>query len=294
MSWFPTRTIARSIRVLYADFRQHSMPICRLCVACLTLGCTLALAQSSSPAVFDKDVPSPTITEPFGQWDAPALNEIVDHLKVVGTSPWKGLQGTGQITYGVGDTTAYSATFSILGGTGFRLDGQTAKGELSIRINGGHGKIQEADGHLYPLLPNTAKSGIVQFELPRLANFPYPGTSLLDRGLVTIEGRSLHRITYEITTADASEAVKKKNAVVTDLYFDPASHLLIESANSIRIDGAGSADFLRVITYEDYRAVQGSMVPFRFTQTLNGQKQWTLQLSTVQLNPALETPSFEF
>ncbi|GGG75796.1 hypothetical protein GCM10011585_18320 [Edaphobacter dinghuensis] len=260
----------------------------------LIIGCTLASAQSSSPAVFDKDVPIPTITEPFGQWDATALNEIVDHLKVVGTSPWSGLQGTGQITYGVEDTTAYSATLSILDGTGFRLDGQTAKGELSIRINGGRGKIQEGDGHLYPLLPNTAKSGIVQFELPRLANFPYSGTSLLDRGLVVIDGRSLHRITYETTTADASEVVRKKNAVITDFYFDPTSHLLIKSANSIRIDGAGNADFLRVISYDDYRSVQGSMVPFRFTQTLNGQKQWTLQLSTVQLNPALETSSFEF
>ncbi|WP_188553841.1 hypothetical protein [Edaphobacter dinghuensis] len=293
MPWFPTRSIARIICALWVDFRQHSMPICR-CVVYLIIGCTLASAQSSSPAVFDKDVPIPTITEPFGQWDATALNEIVDHLKVVGTSPWSGLQGTGQITYGVEDTTAYSATLSILDGTGFRLDGQTAKGELSIRINGGRGKIQEGDGHLYPLLPNTAKSGIVQFELPRLANFPYSGTSLLDRGLVVIDGRSLHRITYETTTADASEVVRKKNAVITDFYFDPTSHLLIKSANSIRIDGAGNADFLRVISYDDYRSVQGSMVPFRFTQTLNGQKQWTLQLSTVQLNPALETSSFEF
>lgn len=294
MPWFPTRTIARFISALCVDFKQHSMPICRICVVCVTLGCALALAQSSSPAVFDKDVPSPTITEPFGQWDAAALNEIVDHLKVVGTSPWSGFQGTGQILYGVEDPTTYSATLSILGGTGFRLDGQTARGELSTRINGGHGKIQEGDGHLYPLLPNTAQSGIVQFELPRLANFPNPGTSLLDRGLVVIDGRSLHRITYETTTADASEVVRKKNAVITDFYFDPTSHLLIKSANSIRIDGAGSADFLRVISYDDYRSVQGSMVPFRFTQTLNGQKQWTLQLTTVQLDPTLETSSFEF
>lgn len=183
-------------------------------------------------------------------WDAIALNKIVDHVKVVGSSPWKGLQGMGEITYGAEDTTAHSATLSILGNTGFRLDGQTAKGMLSIRINGGHGKIREGDGHLYPLLPNTAKSGIVQFELPRLANFPLPGTALLDRGLVTVEGRSLHRITYETTTTNASEIVQKQNAVVTDFYFDPAAHLLIKSANSIRADGAGSTDFICVITYK--------------------------------------------
>jgi hypothetical protein len=294
MPWIPMRTGARSIRALCADFMRHPIPVYRSCIVYLALGCTLTLAQSSSPAIFDKDVPNPTVTEPFGQSDATALNEVVEHLKVVGSSPWSGLQATGQITYGVEDTTAYSATLSILGGTAFRLDGQTSKGELSIRINGGHGKIQEGDGHLYPLLPSTAKSGIVQFELPRLSNFPYPGTSLLDRGLVVIDGRSLHRITYETSTADASEVVRKKNAVITDFYFDPTSHLLIKSANSILIDGALSANFLRVISYDDYRSVQGTMVPFRFTQTLNGQKQWTLQLSTVQLNPALETSFFEF
>jgi hypothetical protein len=250
-------------------------------------------AQSPPSESLDKDVPTPAVVGTLGQQDAGALSELVAHLKVVGAGPWAGMQGTGQITYGE-DTTTYSATLSVLGGTHFRLDGQTQAGQLSIRINGNNGKIQEADGHQYPILPSTASSGIFQFELPRLADFPHASTSFLDRGSVSISGTLLHRLTYEIPAASADNAPMIKGAVVTDFYFDPISHLLIKSANSIRINGAGNNEFLRVITYGDYRKVGDLMIPFRYTQTLNGQKQWTLQLSDVQLNPDLNTTLFEF
>ena len=286
--------------ILYAPDQQislHPAFLARRCIIFVFIACAIAQAQSptsggvqSDPShvfeALDRDVPAPVSTGILGISDSAALSEIIAHVKVVGASPWAGIQGTGQITYG-SESTSYSATLTIIGNTQFRLDGQTSNGMLSIRIDGEAGKIQESNGREYPLLPDTAASGIFQFELPRVANFPDSSTSLVDHGTAIINGSTLHRMTFEFPTALPEENEQRRRTVATDLYFDSTTHFLMKSANLIRINGAGNHDFLRVVTYEDYRKVGNSMIPFRFTQTLNGQKQWILQLSDVQLNPAV-------
>ncbi|MDQ2843739.1 MAG: hypothetical protein M3Y72_22395 [Acidobacteriota bacterium] len=267
------------------------------------LGCPILQAQAN-PSIdvpttpprirggFDNDISFPDTKGPLGQKDGPALTELIGHLTAVGASPWTGMQATGQITYGTEDATAYSATLSILGGTGFRLDAQSSKGQMSIRIVDEHGSIQEADGRKHPLPADTAATGIFQFVQPRLPNFPDATESLLDRGVKSVDGVPLHKVTVESAGENLNPAVPAN--VATDFYFDPTSHFLVKSANSIRIDGAGNNNFLRVITYADYRKVGNSMVPFSYTQTLDGRKQWTLQITEVQLNPTLNSTFFEF
>jgi hypothetical protein len=256
----------------------------------LIMACVIAQAQSTPQTL---DVPSPTTSGVLGHVDPGALAEISQHLKATGSAPWTGMQGTGQITYGT-DSTAYSATLTILGNKSFRLDGQTSKGLLSIRINGLQGKIQEADGRQNFIVPDTAASGIFQFQLPRLANFPGASTSLLDHGSSVVAGATLHRVTFESPVSGPMVSTQKKKTLATDLYFDGTTHLLVKSANVIHINDAGNNDFLREITYDDYRSVGNVMIPFRYIQTLNGQNQWTLQLSEVQLNPTAKATFFEF
>jgi hypothetical protein len=177
-------------------------------LVCFGLASSNLLAQSNAPNIsskssrqslgpFDKDIVIPDAKGPLGQRDSGASSELSKHLTVVGASSWTGVVGTGQITYGTTDSTAYSATLSILGGTGFRLDSQTSRGPLSIRISGRHGTIQEADGRQFPILPDTAATGIVQFVQPRLPNFPGATGSLLDRGPIVVDGVSMHRVTIE-------------------------------------------------------------------------------------------------
>lgn len=271
----------------------------------LGLGCSVLQAQTNASSggqnaptqaggAFDKDIVVPDATGSLGQKDSGAQTELVQYLTVMGGSSWTGMVGTGQITYGTKDTTAYSATLSILGNSSFRLDAQTASGPLSIRISGQHGTIQEADGKQSPIPANTAATGIFQFLQPLLANIPNISESLLDRGLTTVDEVSLHRVTVELSAVGLDLITGTKGITATDLYFDPASHLLIKSANSIQINGGHGHHFLRVITYGDYRKVGNMMVPFSYTQTLDGQKQWTLQLANVQLNPTFDSASFEF
>jgi hypothetical protein len=251
-------------------------------VVCIVLLCGNQKLESQSSSLA---TPIPTSTNKLGQFDAPALSEVLEHLKVVGTAPWTGMQGTGAITYG-DDKTTYSATLTAIGNTKFRLDAKTATGAFSIRINGRIGNIQEADGKTYPLLPETAASGIFQFQLPRLADLQTKST-VIDHGPTKVDGISLHRLTIE-----RPFSAGQKN-IATDLYFDPKTHLLAETANSIWLDGARSS-ILRTIIYGDYRQVEGVLIPFRFGQAIDGQKQWTLQLSDVQLNPSIQSAYFSF
>ena len=124
-----------------------------LTVTCVMLPTCLGQASASrGGGPLDSDVPVPQQASALGPEDASALAAITAHLKVVGTSPWTGMQGTGQITYGSSDEATYAATLSILGASGFRLDSQTARGQTSMRIYNKLGKIHRCEGsnHVAP------------------------------------------------------------------------------------------------------------------------------------------------
>ena len=251
-------------------------------------------AKLATPASSDADLPVPVSTGVLGRQDALALTEILEHLKVVGASPWLGMQGTGKITYAGQETAAYDATLSNLGGDKFRLDAQSDKGLTSIRIDRRVGKIKGSQGPATMIPPNTAMTGIFPFELPRLASFPASGTSLIDHGLTSVDGTALHRITYEIQALGRNPVTKLPETVAIDLYFDPTSHLLVKSVHYSTVTDSRNAKFLFVVTYGDYRKVGASMVPFHYTETMGGQQYWVLQLSDVQLAPAINATYFNF
>lgn len=245
---------------------------------------TLCGSSYAYPQAGPSRAPIPVAGNELGRYDAAALAEVLAHLQVVGTTAWAGMQGTGTITYG-SDQNSYSATLTIVGSRKSRLDVQASTGTISSRINNRLGNIQQLDGKMFPLAPEIAASGIVQFELPRLAELQ-TRSSVIDHGVTVIDDMNLHRVTIE-------QPLTPKKNIATDLYFDPRTHLLIKTANSIRPDGS-QRDLLRVITYGDYRSIDGVMIPFLYTQSLDGQKQWTTRLSEVKLNPTLQSNYFEF
>jgi hypothetical protein len=252
------------------------------------------ITNSPNSASLDTDVAIPKATGVLGQQDAAALKEITEHLATVGSVLWLGMQGTGQIVYGSKNATAYSATLSMMGSNQFRLDAQTNNGEMSLRIHGPVGKVQGGGGPAGIIPPETAAVGIFPFGLVRTMHFPGPETSLIDHGITAVNGVQLHRITVEIPPIGLNPATNSKRMIAIDLYFDPASHLLVKSASSNFIALGHSPKFLRVVTYSDYRTVGAAMVPFRYSESMDGQQYWVLQLSDVQLNPTLDTTYFQF
>ena len=268
-----------------------------LCAGAFLLFSVASGGQSKpAPTVHtpDGDITIPVALGVLGHQDVVALAELADHLTVVGTSSWIGMQGTGTIVYGPQGSTAYAATLTNAGMHSFRLDAQTKKEPMSIRIHRQVGKIQDSDGRFSAIPTDTALTGLFPFELVRRSQFPEASTSILDHGLVTIGGTPLHRITLEIASMGQNPVTKLPNTIAVDLYFDPVSHLLMKSVTSSLIPDGRSAHFLFVVTYGDYRQVGSSMIPFLYTETMQGEPYWTLQLSDVQLNPTLEPQYFQF
>ncbi len=256
-----------------------------------------SVAQSKPPLTCktpDGDVVIPVKTGILGHVDPTALTEVTAHLAAVGGTSWVGMQGTGKITYGPTDPTTYDVTLSNIGGHKYRLDANTKTGAMSIRINRQRGKLQNGDGMMSVIPPDSALTGLFPFELIRLAHFPWPATSLIDHGPAVIGSTQLHRISFEFSSIGRNPVTNSPETIVIDLYFDPATHLLVKSAASTHTADARNASFLFVVNYSDYRQVGKTLVPFRYTETMEGQPYWTVQLSDVQLNPALNTTYFEF
>lgn len=243
----------------------------------------------------DGDVDIPVVTGDLNRRDGAALKEIADHFAASGATPWVGMQGTGKITYGSNSSTSYDATLSNFGTSRFRLDAQTDKGPMSIRIEGFMGKIRNGDGTTTTMPVEAAMAGLFPFELARVAHASHHAMSLSDGGRVAVRGSNdMHKISLERASLGMNPSSKTRNTLAMDLYFDPSSHLLIKSSIQVPVPGPRDLHLLSVITYGDYRRVGASLVPFRFSETLEGQPYWTLQLSDVQLNTALTSTYFEF
>jgi hypothetical protein len=261
-----------------------------------TSGQTGNAQRMSNTRVFgtrDADVAVPALVLPLGRKDAVALEAILDFLKAVNGGSWSGMQATGILTGPDGKATS-QATFTVRGGENFRLDVNAPEGERSIRIHGPSGRIQESDGKRHILPPVTASIGLVAFPKLLASSFPGNQTAVLDRGCVSIEGRMLRRVTIEEPLDAAEKSTSPYRIGVTDLYFDPATHLLVKSVGSVQVDSADRALYVQAISYGDYQTIDGVLLPQSLRQTLNGQLQWSLQLTNARLDSAVASSYFKF
>lgn len=267
-----------SIRVFWAT-------VCLLNVLC-------AVGHAQIPSSFtrvygseDQVIPLPLQNEASGREDIGALQEIVNYLKAVQVGSWKGLQGSGSFSRD-GKEIA-KASLAILGSDYYRLDLQSGDGITSTRISGNSGFVSETDGKRTQLPASTVRLGIMVFPRIFQDSFPSPATGLIDDGTVQIAGQVLHRITV-------SEEIAPGERTSVDLYFEQGSHLLVKSAALSRIDARDPNQYFIVTSYEDYRKVEGALIPHRYTETINGQLQWRLQMTDVSLAPNVDNAYFQF
>lgn len=243
----------------------------------------------------DRGVPTPScFTGAIGQQDAAAVQEIENYRTIVNAAEWKGLQANGTLTDSSGNSN--QATLLILGGDHYRLDYTTSAGKRSIRLSGAFGFSQGENGKTHNVPPVTARGGLIAFPRLLVSPFPDPTMTIVDRGTVQIDGSPFHRITIESRAFPSltAHAVPNRDFNITDLYFDPATHLLIKSASSVQISSADRERYLIIVTYGDYQTVGSVLVPLNLVQTMNGQRQWVLQLSSPNLQPTVDSSYFHF
>ncbi len=163
----------------------------------------------------------------------------------------------------------------------------------SLRLSGFVGSYLHEKGNQGTLPPAASSAGIVAF--PRVWTDAATSSriSLNDQNIFAGEGQNLHRITMEYPIESAAGERLANRTAATDLYFDRSTHFLLYSVEAVKFRGEMQT-FRRVTAYEDYQPFSGVKVPTTIKQYLNGQLQWTLQLSQVTINPALPTDAFSF
>lgn len=239
----------------------------------------------------DAQVPIPHASLPLGQKDGAAVQLVVNFLTVINVGQITGMQATGALT---DSFSSNPATLTIQDGNAFRLDIDTSAGQRSTRIHGRVGATREIDGKKHSLAFVNASSGL--FVTPMLLSSVIAATavSVLDQGSLTLGGANLHRISVAFAANAASSVTTVDKVSVIDLYFDPSSHLLQKSAIFTQLDPLDRERYLQVTTYGNYKAVSGVFLPFSLSATLNGQQQWSLAISELNLNPTVPTAFFSF
>lgn len=281
------------------DARSPLLPVWRLCTTILILieMAVAAPAQTQFTRIYgslDGDVPVPQFAPLTGQQDATALQVLSKFVQATGATGWSGLQAQATLAdQGAQEATPDSAILTLGEDNEFRMDISGPDGQRSIRINGEVGTAQDSSGSLHQLPLLTARAGLFLF--PRLLSLRVSatGATILDRGMTTVGGQNLHRITIE--QIPLSVIRPDQNTIpVVDLYFDPTTNLLTKSAIAAQISWTDPERYLQVVTYSSYQPVSGVLVPFTYSVTLNGQPLWTLTLSSVTLGTSESASYFQF
>lgn len=232
--------------------------------------------------------------------DAAALAEIQAYRRAISLGTWMDMEGTGQLTSTATDSTGgkspHNATLWIRDHHGYRLDVEKPNGTSSLRMDGQYGVVEHANGTVRPMDARDAVPGLLAFPALMEANFPTSTVMLIDQGTVSVDGTVLHRITVEKPWPGdpVDPATGNPLTTVTDLYFNPQTHLLMKSAIAVLGSQPSPEQMLEVITYGSYSAANGMLLPQLYRQTLNGQILWTLQLNEVHLNQGLPQSDFHF
>ena len=253
----------------------------------------LALLVANPTSTFSQDqaFPFPTKAGVIGVKDPTALAEVVAFTRAAGAANWMNLQGTGTLSYQDGE--AHDASLYLLGSEYSRLDIEIGSGTRSVRLNACAGSFQDESEERSFLLPMTSRAGIVAYPKVWTDAVNSNLVSLYDRGLYTGTGQALRRITIEYQLTPGAYRPGDPT-VATDLYFDPSTHALLFSVDSVQFAGSAGQPFLQVMAYGGYQAFNGLLIPTSLQQTLNGQPQWALQLNQVTINTNLSPSTFSF
>lgn len=256
-----------------------------------SIALSLLIAMSAAAWCQLPTFPLPQTSGTLGTKDAGALAQITAQLEAVSAIGWHDLIGTGTLSYPAGDT--HAATLYLMGAGYSRLDVVMDSETRSVRLQSSLGAFQGKSGKLSFLLPGTARAGIVAFPRVWTDAVSSQMVSLFDRGPYTGTGQTLNRITieYQLTPGTFTHG---DPTVATDLYLDPATHLLLYSVDNAQFVNSAGQSFLRVTSYGNYQKYAGVSMPTVIQQSLNGQLQWELQLNQLEVNTNPSAATFSF
>ncbi|MGH9470813.1 MAG: hypothetical protein ACRD1N_10800 [Terriglobia bacterium] len=119
-----------------------------------------------------------------------------------------------------------------------------------------------------------------------------PGTTVSTVGSATVKGITATRIRIQRHYASSFDPNGLIARLTTrDFFVDPTG-LVVKTEAMTHPIKTFTESLPEDIYFSDYQRVNGIAVPLTITETINGQKIWTVQLSSIQFNSGLGDPDF--
>jgi hypothetical protein len=236
----------------------------------------------------------------FGSRDAQALatlsQVVAAHGGMAAINGIQDFEATGEITYYLaGAEVKGNATVRGRGLDQFRLDAALPEGTRSWAIDGLQGQLKEVDGTITVIPPhNIVTLGSLTLPVGRVMNAVSDSTTAVSGlGSASEKGRSLENVGVRRSfgwKADPYNILSKVSAA--EFSIDPATFLITSIKDNTHPKETLLVDVQRVISFSDYRNVNGIQVPFAIEQTVNGQRVFTLTLNNISFNVGVSNADF--
>jgi hypothetical protein len=219
------------------------------------------------------------------------------------------LTESGEITFHWGDGVDGPVTIQTLGGNHFRMEAELPKGKRTWVVSDGNGTRKEGDRKVVPLSGDSAINlGNLTFPVAQVAAaLADPKTDISLVGIETRDGRSIYRVRVKGQLGLSSTPIPIL-PVVKDLLIDALNFSILSiedrpfrtyqakrklSGKAAEADEKLSDKPPREIQFEDFRTVNGVLVPFSVSTKLMGQETMSIHLTKVAFNSNLSPDDFK-
>ncbi len=211
-------------------------------------------------------------------------------------NPVQGFTANGTITYFWSAKPVQApATIRARGRQQFRLDATLPAGIRSIAINGNSGARKEETGKLTPIpMHNTVSMGESTFPyLSIAAALTDPAVTISYVGSVQLGTQTLRqvRITRNFPAAQDPKGIVAKLSQ-TDYFVDSQTNLVVKTTDFTHPIETLTRDYLREVSLESYKTINGIAVPTLVREKIAGQKIWEFSLQTITFNTTLTDTDF--
>lgn len=266
------------------------MRVLRFLPVVLLFGYPVLAQTTVSPAPKDPQAVSILTQALAAAGGATALTGISDYT------------ATGTITYhwNPQEQEQGSVTVRGLALAQIRVDANLSRGARSWVISSGQTTIKSENGALwqYPPARPIPSSEVLPYQPPLIpASLALPfwqlltalnGTqvSLSYKGIVQIDGRSVHHIQAQHILLGQTQPDRMAEYRTIDLFIDTTTlHLSMVQDNVPK-------HIVHQLRYSSYTNVSGVLVPLSVAEQMSGQHTWDMQLSQFTFNTGLQSSAF--
>jgi len=166
---------------------------------------------------------------------------------------------------------------------------------LAVTRAAGKGSLRGANGKVVSIARNARAGTEVPFlPLPGiLADLLASAGQVTYLGFDTVGGRTVHHVAIarQFPKDIDPDGIMTAHSTI-DIFIDPETFLIVKLAHTAA-DLSGKRSVARTVTFGDYRPVNGAMVPFSMTEILDGQKTWSVTVSSIDFNRECKDADFQ-